>query len=253
MITALGERLLRAWIYVMVKVGADFVVPFTERALARIEADGDYPPEFGPFLQRVLVSLAEGEWPPGSYFPGGWFRVLPQQGYDPATVRITPQSLAAFTLDEVRVDPQGRWFVGRKRIEGRVLDHFLRHLGFDLELQRYVIRYRLERHFETRYLHHESPPFRVRRVERKGGNAELWLNDGSREPLAASTLVLDRRERLYCAVKPQRLPAQFDDTARWTLLKDATQRDEHLLLFMDGQVVELPVGGNWLYADRLPE
>lgn len=254
MVTEVGRRLLERWIYVMVKVGEEFVCPYTPERLQRVREDPAYPREFETFLARFMDTLGdEPGWQPGSYYPGGWFRVLEKQGADPLEARMDPGALAPFTMEEALVDARGRWTVGEKRIEGRILDHFLRNLHFDVALQRYRIHYWLEKHYETRYLHHQSPPFRVRRVERRGSQALLSLNDGTRESLRTETLRMDRRERLFCAVKPEEVPAWFEEEARWTLLHEAEEQDGRLVLSMNGQVVELTPGGGWPYNDRLIE
>ena len=182
----------------------------------------------------------------------GWYRALTARDADPAAAAITPEALGPFRLDEVVVDRAGRWHVGSKPVGGKVLQHFLRHLHFDAELARYVIRYRLERQDETRYLHHHSPPVRVHRVTLDGGAVTLWLNTGQRETLRPETLRMDAGERLYCAVWPEQVPAWFEDPARWELLKDAEERDGAWVLSVDGRVLEAELDAPWPYADALP-
>lgn len=253
MLTETGRTLLDRWIYVLVKVDDTFVVPFTTGRLGRVEADPGYPPGFRPFLQRVLAALTAPGWAPGSYYPGGWFRMLAAQGADPLAAEITPEALRRFTLEEVRVERDGRWFVGPKHVEGRILRHFLRHLSFDPALGRYVIHYKLERDYETRYIHHESPPFRVQRVTFAHNPPRLHLNDGTHEPLRPESLRLDVAETLYCAVKAEAVPAVFSDEARWSLLQHAEERDGRWVLPLAGGPVTLPPPGTpWPYADRLP-
>lgn len=217
-------ELLPRRIYVLVKCGRNFSAPYVRRSWDALEASGEYGQDFFPFLGRFLSALRGAEWPAGSYFPGAWYRVLGTRGQDPARVAITPQALGPFYGDEVRVSEAGVWTVGRKIITGAVQQFFLRNLHFDAELQRYVIRYDLESYVQTRYIHHESLPFRILALE--DGPAEPWVhvNDGTREPLRWETLRMDAGERLYCAIRPEQLPAQFADGPRFRLLDRLTDR-----------------------------
>ncbi len=217
-------ELLPRRIYTLVKCGRQFRVPYLPAAWQALVASGEYGEDFFAFLGRFLAALREAEWPAGSYFPGGWYRVLLARGQDPARVPITPHALGPFYGDEVRVDEAGVWTVGRKIITGAVLQFFLRNLHFDPELQRYVIRYDLESYVETRYIHHESLPLRILALE--GDPAGPWVhaNDGTREPLRWDTLRMDAAEQVYCAVRPERLPAQFADGPRFRLLDRLTER-----------------------------
>jgi hypothetical protein len=252
MLTARGRTLLERWIYVLVLADGAFVCPYTEARLAALRGDAGYGADFAAFLERFLAALAGGPWAPGSYYPGGWYRRLQARGEAPARAPVTPGALGPFYQDELRVDRQGRWFVGRKAITGRVLQHFLRNLHYDAELGRYVIRYALERHTETRYLHHESPPVRVRRVTHDGGAVTLRLNTGRSEPLRPETLRLDGAEQLYCAVGEEQVPAWFEEPARWELLKDAEERDGTWVLSLGGRTLAPPLHAAWTYADGLP-
>jgi hypothetical protein len=252
MLTAQGRALLERWIYVLVMAGEDYLAPYTPARWERVAGHSGYDAGFRPFLERCLEALPRPGWAAGSYFPGGWYRALVARGEDPARATIAPETFAPFFLDEVVVDARGDWFVGGKPIVGRILDHFLRNLHFDAELERYVIRYRLERHVETRYLHHHSPPLRVRRVTLDGAGITLWLNTGERERLHPETLRLDARELLYCAVRAERLPARFEEPARWELLKDVEARDGAWVLHVGGCALETTLEAPWPYADRLP-
>jgi hypothetical protein len=252
MLTPRGRALLERWIYVLVKVGEDFLVPYSEARLAAVQADASYGPDFAALLERLLAALEGPGWAPGSYYPGGWYRMLTARGQAPAAVELTPEALGPFFLDEVTVDRQGRWFVGRKAITGRVLQHFLRNLHYDAELARYAIRYRLEAAFETRYLHHHAPPIRVRRVTQRGGAVTLWLNTGRREALRPGTLRMDGAEQLYCAVGEDDLPAWFEEPARWELLKDADERGGQWVLSVGGRELTASLRAPWPGADRLP-
>ncbi|MCH9046638.1 MAG: hypothetical protein IIA40_11090 [SAR324 cluster bacterium] len=251
MITKTGHRLLERWIYVLVKVKDAYVVPFTDEALHQVASDPGYDAAFGPFLHRFLSALATSGWPAGSYYPGGWFRRLRASGDDLPSVAIVPEALGAFFQEEMVVDPDGRWFVGRKAISGKVLAYFLANLHFDAALQRYLIRYRLEGYFETRYIHHYSPPFRVVRVTAEEGGVVLWLNNGDREALRPETLRIDRNERLYCAVLPEQVPAVFEEAARWEILKDVEERKGGWVVTLSGQDIVLAADMPWPYADRI--
>ncbi len=252
MLTEHGRRLLQRWTFVLVKVGEEFVVPFTAERLARVEADPSYGPDFPGFLRRFLETLAQGDWPPGSYYPGGWYRMLGARGERPLDAAVTPGALQRFYQPEVIVDRRGHWTVGDKPVSGRILRYFLQNLHYDAALGCYVIRYRLEQAFETRYVHHHSPPLRVERVLAGNGAIDLLLNNGRREPLRPETLRLDGNEELYCAVLSERVPAWFEDAARWELLKDAEERDGRLVLSAGGHSVPLAPDADWPYADRLP-
>jgi hypothetical protein len=252
MLTDSGRALLQRWVYVLVKVGAEFIVPYTPSRWEAVVRDPAYGAAFEPFLARFLEALAAPGWQPGSYYPGGWQRALVARGEALERVAIEPAALAPFYLEEVTVDREGRWRVGRKLITGKVLTHFLRNLHYDAELGRYRIHYRMERLFETRYLHHRSPPLRVRRVTLQRGAVELWLNTGAREPLRPETLRMDEAEQLYCAVGAEGLPAWFEEPARWELLKDAEERDGAWLLSVGGRALNATLDAPWTYADGLP-
>jgi hypothetical protein len=253
MLTAQGRDLLARWIYVSVKVADDFIVPYTAERLAAAGAAPGYGAGYGPFLARFLEALRGPGWPAGSYYPGGWYRALRGREADPAAEPIAPAALGRFYLEEVTVDAEGRWWVGAKAITGRVLTHFQRHLHYDAELGRYAIRYRVERDFEARYLHHHAPPIRVRRALAADGAVTLLLNTGRREVLRPDTLRMDRAERLYCAVGEQALPAWFEEPARWELLKSADERDGDWVLSLGGQERVVPLHAPWPFADRIPD
>jgi hypothetical protein len=252
MLTDRGRALLERWIYVLVRLDDAFVAPYTPQRWAAVTGAAAYGADFAPFLERFCEALAQGPWAPGSYYPGGWYRALAARGEAPARAALAPEALAPFHLEEVAVDRAGRWFVGRKAITGRVLQHFLRHLDYDGELGRYRVRYRLERHFEMRYLHHRSPPIRVRRVIPSAEGLELWLNTGRREPLRPETLRLDAAEQLYCAVGAAGLPAWFEEPARWELLKDAEERQGAWVLSVGGRELPASLHAPWTFADGLP-
>ena len=111
-----------------------------------------------------------------------------------------------------------------------MLSFFLKHLEFDGEIERYRVRYWLNNYYETRYLHHLSPPLRVRRFVSSPAAAELVLNDGSTEPLRPATLRMDEQERLYCGIRSTGLPALFEENARWQLLQQVEEQDGGLVL-----------------------
>lgn len=250
--TPIGRTLLERWIYVLVKCDREFVVPYTPERWERVANDPAYGEDFASFLERVLEALAAADWAPGSYYPGGWYRMLQGKGGAPNRVDVTPEALRPFHMDELTVDRQGRWRVGSKPVSGKVLGYFLRNLHFDADLQRYVIRYPMEAHFETRYLHHRSPPIRVRRVTLGGEGITLRLNTGEEERLRPETLRMDADEQLYCAVRTERVPAWFEEPARWELLKDADEQDGTWVLRVDGRLLEATLDAPWAYADGLP-
>lgn len=246
----LAQALLKRWIFVLVRVGEEFVVPFTAAGRERIAREGGYGDEFMPVLARIMTALGEPRWAPGSYYPGGWFRSLQAKGEDPLQVPLTPETLGPFHLEEVRVDEAGRWFVGPKQVEGRVLEHFLKHLEFDGELERYRINYKLETYYETRYIHPLSPPYRV--VAVSPDLATLTLNDGRTEPLRVETLRMTPDERLYVAVKPEGLAALFEDNARWQVLQHVDESGGGWTLSREGARVPLQLDGPRPYRGDVP-
>lgn len=241
-----AHSLLERWIFILVRVEAEFSVPYTDGEVRRIAEKGGYGERFMPFLHRFMEALREPGFQPGSYYPGGWFRSLEAQDLEPQTAPITPESLHAFFQDEVRIERDGRWLVGPKLIEGRVLQHFLKHLEFDSALERYRIRYRLEQYYETRYIHPLTPPYRVEAVVTD--NQTLLLNDGSREPLRPESLRLDNEEQLYAAVTPQHLPALFEDNARWQVLQRVDETPQGWVLHRGGRDIPLQLDAPRPYA-----
>ena len=245
-----STALLDRWIFVMVRRGDHFVAPYTaDRWQAVTGEAAGYGPAFADFLARFCTRLTEAGWAPGSYYPGGLYRALAAQNANAATTPLTSATVAPYFLEELRVDGRGQWWVGRKHITGRVLQHFLRHLEYDAELARYRVHYRMETAYETRYLHHESPPIRVHRLLKEGAELILLLNTGAREPLRPSTLRLDADEQLYCAVGPAGVAACFDDPPRWELLKDAEPQAGDWLLQVDGRQLIAPLEAPWPFAD----
>ncbi len=248
-----GPTLLERWIYVLVLTGGEFIPPYTPERWQRLRAAPEYEADFLPFLERFLAALAGPGWPAGNYFPGGWYRQLKAQGRDLSAVPIEPGSLGIFFGEEVRVSREGRWCVGQRPVTGRVLQFFLRHLRFDVELQRYFIRYSNVSYPETRYVRHESPPFRVRAIAFEPGGATVLLNDGTREPLRPETLCMDAREAVYCAVKHAALPALLEDSARFQVLDRLAEQSAGLALRLDDALVTVRLDAPWAGADRLPE
>lgn len=252
MIDPVSRLLLERWIYTLVLLGGEFMVPYTAPRQAALRGSGEYDPDFHLFLERFIAALTAPDCRPGNYFPGGWYRALKAQGRDVTRVEIAPDALGPFYGEEVHVDANGRWRVGARPVTGRVLEFFLRHLRFDADLGRYWVRYRNVNYPETRYLRHESPPYRVRRVSFDGGTPLLYLNDGTSEPLRADTLRLNRREALFCAVKPQRLPAVFEDAARFHLLDRIEDHSGGVVLPTAAGAVPLRLEAPWEGADALP-
>lgn len=211
-------HLLPRRIYTLIRCGRGYRVPYTRAAWQALRESREYPPGFFVFLTRFLEALQGKQWPAGTYFPGGWYRQLQALQADPARAAISPQALGPFYGDEVRVDARGVWTVGSKIVTGNVLQFFLSNLHYDEELNRYLIRYDMGTHQETRYVHHESLPLRIVALARDEGPVYVRANDGTTEPLGWETLRMDSAERLYCAVRPERLPAQFADGPRFRLL-----------------------------------
>ena len=234
------DSLIRRWIFPMVRIDREFVIPMGDGAIDRLRNDGSYDPLFIPFLKRFLDALADPAWAPGSYFPAGWYRALRASGLEPLQAEATQESLEPFYGDELHVNRHGGWRLGNRPVQGRVLQFFLRNLFFDEDLGLYYVRYQVERLFDRRYLHHESPPYRVVAVELGRRGAGLVLNDGTREPLVPESLWLDAAEELHCPVKSQHLPARFAGAPRWELLKDLQERDGRLTVQIAGRTIELP-------------
>ena len=241
MVDALLDPLIRRWIFPMVKTGRTFVVPVGEALRAGLATDGEYGERFPGFLERFLRALAEPGWAPGSYYPGGWYRRLTGEGADPLLTEPTPEALRPFYREELLVDSAGKWRLGRQPIRGRVLRFFLQNLEFDPELQLYRVHYPLEEVEEVQYIHHESPPLRVERLDEGTEPPCLRLNDGSEEPLATGTLRLDGRERLYCTVRAAGLTAEFSEQARWQVLNSLEEEHGRFFVTLGGRRVEIPV------------
>jgi len=241
MADALLDRLLRRWMFPMVKSGNKFGLPYGQEFREGLGTSGEYPPAFTPFLERFLVALAGPEWQPGSYYPGGWFRSLAAQGADPLAARLSVEELRPFFRDELRVDGRGRWWLGAKPIKGRVLSFFLKHLHFDPALNLYCVRYQLESVEEAQYLHPEAPPLRVRRIDRSSDLPMLELNDGTREPLDPRSLWLGGEDRLFAKVRSSVWTVEFDDPARWDVLQTVEQSGDCCFVTLAGDRWELPV------------
>lgn len=252
MITETGKELLERWIFPMVQVEDDYSLPFTREELNRIHACPQYDGKIKPFLERFLMTQAQGSWAPGSYYPGGWFQALLASGEDPLAVEIEPEKLGRYFLEEILVTEKGRWYAGEKPIQGKVLTFFLEHLEFQPAISRYRIRYRLEHHYETRYIHHRSPPIRVARIVETHGGIDLILNTGIRERLRPDTLWIDSGEELYCAILETGAPAWLSEPARWELLKNAEERGGIWLLNLAGKIHELTPGTAWPFNDIPP-
>lgn len=240
---ALIEPLLERWIYPMVKAGREFHVPYGEAAWRRIRDEGGYPEDFYPFLERCLRALAGPGWAPGSYYPGGWYRSLQARGLDPGAAAPTPEALQPFYGEELRVDADGRWWMGQRPVRGRVLRYFQRHLVYAPVLGRYAVRYPLEQIIEKRYLHHESPPVRVQRLEDGPEPPRAWLNTGEDVPLHRETLRLTDSEQLDCTVTlgGHAVPARFDDVPRWQVLQTLEERDDGWWVRLGDRPLNLPV------------
>lgn len=252
MITDTGRDLLERWIFPMVRVDDDYSLPFTQEELNRIDGCPQYDGRMISFLKRFLENQAQNPWAPGSYYPGGWFQALLVSGEDPLSVAIEPEKLDRYYLEEILVTEEGRWYAGEKRIQGKVLTYFLQNLEFQQIISRYRIRYRLEQHYETRYIHHRSPPVRVSRVVETNGGIDLILNTGIQERLRPETLWIDSGEQLYCAVQETGTPAWFSEPARWELLKNAEERSGFWLLNLAGKSHELAPGTVWPFSDIPP-
>ena len=230
MIDSTARHLLDRWIYVLVKVESEFVIPYTPQIRERIYKSGGYGDQFARFFDHFLNLLVSEEWKPGTYYPAGWYLAQGASGVDWEKLQITPTTFAPFFQDEFRVEADGAWWVGEKPVEGKVQAFFLKNLEFDTEIERYRIRYWLESYYETRYLHHLSPPLRVSQVTSGETGVSVLLNDGSCESLRAATLRMDQDERLYCGVRPEGLPALFEDNARWQLLQLVEEQGDSWVL-----------------------
>lgn len=251
MISAAGRRLLQNWVYVLVRVGDDYLLPYTGAAWEKI-AGADYGVGFPAFLERFLGTLNLEGWAAGTYFPAGWYLALREEGRDPEQAEISPAALEKFFQEEMKVDEQGRWSAGEKPVSGRVLSWFQRHLEFDPEPGRYRIRYRVEGRFDVRYLHHHSPPFRVVSTAEVKGGLEVEINNGLKLPLRPDTLRMDRRENLYCAFGPHSVPAWFEPSARWEVLKRTEEEEDCWVLTLRERRWKLALQAPWPFADGLP-
>ena len=57
MVQPIGVRLLQRWIYVMVKLGEDFLLVNLEAESSAKRMEADYGPEFLPFLSDFQATL----------------------------------------------------------------------------------------------------------------------------------------------------------------------------------------------------
>ena len=243
MITDLGQRLLDRWIYVLVKVGADFVLPFTQEGYRRILDSGEYGDDFGPYLDAWLSMLDGGKWKAGHYFPGKGYREALKSKVVSGLLPLQDHVVHNGYQDELIVDPAGKWFLGEKEVMGKVLSFFQSRLRFDPEICRYWIGYPLEGRIETRYIHHHSPPIRVIGIVQDADSFTVHLNTGAKERLNPGDLWLDRREELFCRVGEQRLPAWFRESARWEILKNGEDYDGGWRVVVGKEQILIPVLG----------
>jgi hypothetical protein len=81
----------------------------------------------------------------------------------------------------------------------------------------------------------DDAPYVVVRLAVEGDDAEITLNDMTREPLAVDTLAIDAEGVPHCRVKDGRFPARFSRAAAYQLL-DRVEHDQ------DGQRAALVVG-----------
>lgn len=253
MVRPIGMRLLRRWIYVMVKLGEDFLLVNLEAEGAAKSMEADYGPEFLAFLADFLAALDGGDWPPGSYYPGGLYRRKPHGGNSPRGTPLTREAVRPFYLETLLVDEEGSWFSGKKRLSGRILDFFLEQLEYDPLPRRYRVRYRLEKSFEVQYLRHRSPPFRVRRIVAAENGPALLINNGRTHALRPDSLWLDHRERLHAGIGDPPVGARFEDPARWALLRDVEMEDGRWVVRIGGRRVFLATDSPWPFADDPPE
>lgn len=65
----------------------------------------------------------------------------------------------------------------------------------------------------------DDAPFVVTRVERRGEDLHVYLNDGTDERIDPASLRLGREEVPYCAVKGGTFDARFTRAAAWQLLQ----------------------------------
>ena len=249
--TQTGRLLLERHIYLLVRAGTEYIIPYTDERLTALLRLQPYGEAFPAFLQRFFDALSQPGWPAGSYYPGGLFRRLQAGGADPAGAVLDTATLSPFFLPEIVVQPGGRWTMEGRPILGKVATLFLQNLHYDQELARYFLRYAVDGQEDVRYLRHLAPPLRVRRVLQPG--PRVLLNSGEDLPLRPESLRLDGQERLFCAVRPEGLPAEFEDAPRWAVLEDGSPEAEGWRLSAAwGGVHLIPGGQDWPYLDALP-
>ena len=259
--------LAHRWCFVLVRCGSDYILPVHEEAYGRLLAHGGYDTAFFAFLEEFVLVLKRSAWcVPGHYFPGGWWRFLQSQGKTDTAATIDKTRFAPFYSPELIVDASGDWFLGATRIQGRAWNYLQRHLNFEAASGHYRVAYPLGAYHETRYLHAQSPPYRVERLTWQADEVLLHLNDGTQEKLDLASLRLDANERLHVSIGTQDsskedarkqdvhqgLPARLSAKAHWEVFSRLEASDEGWDLSWGGQRHALALHAAWPAHWHLP-
>ena len=114
---------------------------------------------------------------------------------------------SSWKLPDLRVDVDGDWHDSGVQIT---------HAGILANL-RSTLRHDADGYFiQTRAripVRVDDTPFTVTRIEREGDGLVVWLNDGTRERIDASTLRLGRDDVPYCRVKSGAFEARLTRAA----------------------------------------
>lgn len=118
-----------------------------------------------------------------------------------------------WTLPDLRVDRDGEWYdEGVQITHPGILTNLRGNLRHDAE--GYFIQTRVRIPVRV-----DDVPFVVTRLERRGDDLHVHVNDGSEERIEPATLRIGADDVPYCAVKHGAFVARFSRAAAWQLLR----------------------------------
>ncbi len=155
---------------------------------------------------------------------------------DPTLPEVVQNFLrSGATLEEIRLDEQGRWHHQGQRFDNpRLSDLFSRSVN-RTEGGTWV----LEIGPFTYPITVDDTGFFVRAVNWKASPPMLHLSDRSTEALEPASLEYRAPGKLYCAVKDGRFRARFLRSAYHSIIPHLEQRDSSIVLAIDGQEIHL--------------